>query len=119
MTEAFPDPQDPQLLRQKLALETARIDWRALEVHHARGVVVQVSEQLDLVDVAMQLISDNKSQFEAWLASGAIGPVADADAHAWHHNQTAVWALVVAPWVLVQQRGGNEVAGKPASARLQ
>lgn len=119
MSQQTPDPRDPELLRQKLALETARIGWRELEAHHARGVVVQVTDQLDLVEVAMQLISDNKPQFEAWLASGEIGPVADADAHAWHHESAAVWALVVAPWVLVQQRGENQVTDQAVSARLQ
>lgn len=103
MSQEHPDARNPDLLRQKLALETARIGWRELEVHHARGVVVQVDQQLDLVAVAMALIQDNRPQFETWLQTGLLRPVADPDAHAWHHQERRVWALVVAPWVLVQQ----------------
>lgn len=101
MSQAHLDARDPALLRPKLALETARIGWRELEVHHARGVVVQVDRQLDLVEVGLQLIQDNRPQFEAWLQAGLLGSVADEDA--WHHQERRVWALVVAPWVLVQR----------------
>lgn len=104
MAEEFPSAEDPELLRQKLALETATIGWRELEPHYARGVVVQVAPSLDLVEVGMQLIADNKPQVEAWMNSGELGPVASEEADAWHHAQASVWALVVAPWVLVQTR---------------
>jgi len=103
MSEEIPDAQDPELLRQKLALETASIGWRELEPHYARGVVVQVAESLDLVDVGLELIDDNKQQIQNWMSSGELGPVNTEEADSWHHNQASVWALVVAPWVLVQK----------------
>lgn len=102
MTDELPDAQDPQLLKQKLALETARIGWRELEPHYARGVVVQVVEGLDLVEVGLKLIEDDKQQIEAWMATQDLGPVNPEDADRWHQEQASVWALVVAPWVLIQ-----------------
>lgn len=104
MQQDFLDAQNPELLRQKLALETACIGWRELEPHHARGVVVQAAASLDLVEVGMALIADDKVQVEAWMNQGELGPVAEEDAHAWHHAQVSVWALVIAPWVLVQKK---------------
>lgn len=104
MSEQFPDAKDPDLLRQKLALETASIGWRELEPHYARGVVVQVAENLDLVEVGFELIQNNKTQVQDWMNSGELGPVAHDEANAWHHESASVWALVVAPWVLVQSK---------------
>lgn len=104
MTEDLPGAQDPELLRQKLALETASIGWRELEPHYARGVVVQVAETLDLVEVGFELIQDNKAQVQQWMSSGELGPVSPEEADAWHHTEASVWALVVAPWVLVQKK---------------
>lgn len=114
MQDEHPDAGKPDLLRSKLTLETALIKWRELEVHHARGTVVQVSADLDLTEVGFQLTQDNRSQFQQWLDSGEVGSVADEDAHAWHQENTEVWALVIAPWVLVQYR-----PKKPTDTRLQ
>ncbi len=104
MSESFPDAKDPELLRQKLMLETAAIGWRELEPHYARGVVVQAAAGLDLVEVGMALIADDKTQVEAWMNTGELGPVAEEEAQAWHQAESSVWALVVAPWVLVQKK---------------
>lgn len=101
------NPQDPALLKNKLMLETAQIPWRELESFHARGVVVRVDASLDLVEVGFELTQDNKAQFQAWLDANSVGPVADQTAQAWHDDNTPVWALVIAPWVLVQQRPGD------------
>lgn len=114
MQDEHPDAREPDLLRSKLALETALITWRELEIHHARGCVVMVSNNLDLTEVGFQLTQDNRAQFQQWLDTGEVGTVADDDAHAWHQENTQLWALVVAPWVLVQNR-----PEKPADARLQ
>lgn len=91
------------LLRDKLTLETAMISWRELESFYARGVVVLVQPSLDLVEVGYQLAQDNKQQVDQWMATQQVGPVASAEAHEWHHQQAQLWALVIAPWVLVQK----------------
>ncbi|WP_114416740.1 DUF2288 domain-containing protein [Marinospirillum perlucidum] len=103
MSEDYPDANDPELLRQKLALETAPILWRELEKFHARGVVVQVASDLDMTEVGYQLIQDNKEEVKAWMDAGQLDSVANADAQDWHDNNREVWALVIAPWVLVQK----------------
>ncbi len=48
MQDEHPDAREPDLLRSKLALETALISWRELEIHHARGCVVMVSNDATL-----------------------------------------------------------------------
>ena len=91
------------ILRAKLNLETARLGWPELERHFARGVVVKVAPGMDLVDTALQIAENNTAVVDAWLADGCIARAEMSDAEDWHARQPAFWAVVVAPWVLVQE----------------
>ena len=96
-------------LLAKLNAETGRMDWQALVRHFARGVVIKVAAGMDLVEVAAALAGDDRTVVEQWLSTGRIARAVDADAQAWHDRQATFWAVVVAPWVLVQEsRDGSE-----------
>ena len=96
---------DGEALRAEFHAQTARIAWRELQPHYARGAVVLVAPSLDLVDVAVQLQRDNREGFEAWITDGRIAGVSDECAADWYETNPEVWAVVVAPWVLVQAAG--------------
>lgn len=89
-------------LRREFHAQTARIHWHELQPHYARGAVVVVSPSLDLVEVAMQLRTDNTAQFQAWIAEGTVAGVSDEVGAEWYEANPEVWAVVVPPWVLVQ-----------------
>lgn len=91
-------------LLAKLNLETSRIKWRDLQTYFARGHVVRVSPNLDLLDVAVELTADNKQRFEQWMADKQVGEVTPDEARHWYEQDSELWAVVVAPWVLVQDR---------------
>lgn len=91
------------ILRAKVNMETSRIAWKELQRFFASGVAIAVSTKLDLVEVALQMHGDNKGQFENWLASGTLGKVTDAQALTWLTEDAELWAVVVSPWVLVQE----------------
>jgi hypothetical protein len=91
----------------KLNLETSRIGWHDLQTYYARGHVVRVSSDLDLLDVAAELAADNKAQFERWMAAEQVGEVPAEVARAWYERHAQLWAVVVAPWVLVQDNYGT------------
>ncbi|MEW6591977.1 MAG: DUF2288 domain-containing protein [Pseudomonadota bacterium] len=91
------------ILRAKLNLETARLAWPELERHFARGVVIRVAAGIDLVDAALQVAENNAAAVQAWLADGRLAKAELADAEDWHARQPRFWAVVVAPWVLVQE----------------
>ena len=91
------------LLRQDIHAETARIPWKDLQRFFAGGKVIQVAAGLDLVDVALQFSADNRSAVENWIARGLIAHVSDQQARRWIDTDASVWAVVVKPWVLVQQ----------------
>lgn len=94
--------ENEQELRDRLNTETGKLEWPELERHFARGVVVKVDASLDLVDVACCVVRDDSAAMRNWMASSAIEKATDEDARAWQANQPLFWAVVVAPWVLVQ-----------------
>ncbi|RCW63700.1 hypothetical protein DET61_11743 [Marinobacter nauticus] len=100
-------PQSPEEIKAKLNLETSRIHWHELQTYYARGQVVRVAPELDLLNVAAQLAADNKAQFEHWMSGGQVGEVAPDLARAWYDRDAELWAVVIAPWVLVQDRSGE------------
>lgn len=90
-------------LRAKLNAETGRIAWTELERHFARGVLIKVAAGLDLVAVAACVSNDDKTAVASWLSAGQIARASAADASLWHARQATFWAVVTAPWVLVQE----------------
>ena len=98
-----PENQEDALLREKINLETAQIAWNDLQQHFAGGNVMQVSADIDLVEVAFQMSKDNRKQVTLWMASEQLMQVADEQALAWFEAEAQLWA-VLRPFVLVQQR---------------
>jgi hypothetical protein len=94
-------PRD--ILHAKLNLETAQLAWAELERHFARGDVVKVAVGVDLIDAALHIAENDAATVEAWLADGRIARADMHDAENWHARQPMFWAVVVAPWVLVQE----------------
>ena len=98
------------VLRREFLSQTARIPWQELQPHFAHGSVVRVSSALDLVEVAVQLGMDNTAQFQAWIDAGEIAPVSDTEAGRWIEQNATLWAVVAAPWILVQDRDDQSVS---------
>ncbi|HKK56462.1 DUF2288 domain-containing protein [Marinobacter sp.] len=103
----MPADESLEQLRARLNLETSQISWKDLQTYFARGQVVRVSPALDLLTVAAELTVDNKARFEHWMAGGQVGEVTPSQARDWFENDAELWALVVAPWVLVQDRNDH------------
>ena len=88
---------------EKMNLETARIPWAELQRLFARGVIMVVSLELDLVTVASAIVDDRIEQVKEWIESGAVCKATDEDARGWYESNASVWAVAAAPWVMVQQ----------------
>lgn len=91
-----------EITRAKVNLETAQIAWKELLRFFAGGLVIAVNPQLDLVEVALQMSQDNKTQIEQWMAEGKIAKVSDELAREWLEAEAVLWAVVVKPWIVVQ-----------------
>lgn len=90
-------------LRRKLASETGPIPWAELQRHFARGSLIKVASGLDLVEVAMRIADDDAAAVKAWFEAGLIARANDDHAKAWQASERMLRAVVVAPWVLVQE----------------
>ncbi len=86
-----------------LNAQTGRISWAELARYFARGLVVTLARGEDLLQVAEILIDDDAKSVESLYETGLLWRARDEDAMRWQENGTEFWAVVVAPWVLVQE----------------
>jgi len=90
-------------LRDRLNAETGKLKWEELTPHFARGVVLRVSNDVDLIEVAEKIILDDKALIEGWMNSGHLRRATDDDARDWVKREPEFWCVVSAPWVLAQE----------------
>ena len=103
---AMTSPDTPQSpLYEKLLGETAKIGWTELERFFARGMLLRVARDLDLVSVAEAIANDDTTQVTQWLSSGLVEREQSETAADFAARDPELWAVVVSPWVCVQERG--------------
>ncbi len=90
------------LLNEKLNTETARIAWSELQTHFARGAAVYVAPELDLIATARLVAEDNGTAVRQLMEQGRFGLVSEDQARRFAADNQEMWAVVVAPWVLLQ-----------------
>ena len=101
----MPASVDREDRRAAILGATARIEWNSLAPHFARGELLVVDPLLDLVDVAEALTLDDSAAVSGWLQAGQLAVASDAQASDWHtRDPDCLWAVVIRPWVLVQER---------------
>jgi hypothetical protein len=99
---AMPD-DDAIPLGQRLHLETGRITWPELQRYFARGVIIIVNPSLDLIDIAQHVARNQTEAIDRLIQNGQLLRAADEHALDWQSRLPDFWAVVVAPWVLVQE----------------
>jgi hypothetical protein len=100
--------QKAELLRAKLNGETSRLPFKELQRFFAAGNVVAVSDDLDLVEVAVRIANDDKNAIVQWMGEGRVSRATDAQADAWLKADASLWTVVVKPWILVQERAARD-----------
>ena len=106
MTSEHSPADDAQhsALYQKLLGETAKIGWSELERFFARGMLLRVARDLDLVSVATAIAADDSQQVAQWLSAGLVERLQAETAADFAARDPELWAVVVSPWVCVQAR---------------
>lgn len=89
--------------RVLLNQETGKVTWPEIQRHFARGALVYVNSSLDLVAVADSFVVDDKPKIQQWYQTKLIAPTPDDVARRWAEEDIHLWAIVIAPWVLVQE----------------
>lgn len=99
--------EDPSTLYAKLLGETAAITWQELQPFFARGALLRVASDFDLIEAAQAVAQDDRDTVTAWLAGGQLAKLEAEQAQDWLERDPPLWAVVVAPWVLVQERAAQ------------
>lgn len=100
----LPMTEQPSTLYAKLLGETASITWQELQPVFARGALLLVGGAQDLIEVAQAVAQNDQEKVAAWLVAGQLNRVDDRHAEDLLTRDPELWAVVVAPWVLVQER---------------
>lgn len=91
-------------LYAKLLGETAPIRWQELQPFFARGALLWVDGNQDLIAIAQAVAENDQARVVRWMEQGLMGKLEDARAEDLLLRDPQLWAVVVAPWVLVQER---------------
>ena len=102
-----PMNQEPSTLYAKLLGETSTIEWKVLQPFFAKGDLLWVDPALDLIDAAIAVTQDEAEKIKAWMASGVFGKMTAEHALDVNARDPELWAVVVSPWVMVQERARN------------
>lgn len=90
-------------LMVKLNRETSRIHWTELQRFYAQGAVLVVAPELDLVATAAAVANDDAAAISAWMETAQLQKATEEFAVNCLADNCEVWAVVVAPWILVQK----------------
>lgn len=99
-----PMTQEPSTLYAKLLGETASITWKELQPFFAKGALLWVEPSQDLIAVAQAFAENDEAKVAAWLNTEEVGKVSESTALDLLERDPPLWAVVVAPWVLIQER---------------
>jgi hypothetical protein len=97
-------------LREKLRGEVLSSYWEDLAPHQARGALLMLSPDVDLLDAAEAMAQDDNARVGRWLETGAMRRVGAAEAERLGTESEALGEeselrfqfVVVQPWVLAQ-----------------
>ena len=84
--------------------ETARIPWTELQTFFAKGDVIWLPPSLDLTEIAHHFSMDGHQMIKKLMDDGMVAKMTDETAKKWLDSNAVVWAVVIAPWVLVQNK---------------
>lgn len=89
-------------LRDKLKSEVMATDFAALAPHFARGALIMLASDLDLLDVAEAVARDERAKVEAWLTTQRLWRATDDEARSAAAGSARFQFVIVQPWVLAQ-----------------
>lgn len=99
-----PMNQEPSTLYAKLLGETASITWKELEPFFAKGALLWVDPDLDLIAAAEAVATDEGEKVAAWLGADKLAKLSETRALDLFERDPQLWAVVVSPWILIQER---------------
>lgn len=91
-------------LREQLKETLDEAEWGWLAPHLARGAVILVSQELDLLEAAEKVARDEKALVQEWISGGLLSKPTDDQMKAWNAAPSRKFLVViVSPFVLAQE----------------
>jgi len=94
--------------RERFEKELGPISFQELQKFFAKGMMIIVENQLNVIDVAMCLHQDDVKKVQQWIDDRTIVRAHDEHAKQWVKQRTEFNAVTAAPWVLVQEIRNEE-----------
>lgn len=98
---------DDQSAEDKIAKYTGEVNWNYLRPHFESGALLWVDPSLTLAKVADALSADDTETVTNWLGKGDLVKIGDLHAKQWEESDELFTAVVITPFVLMQQRSGE------------
>jgi hypothetical protein len=90
--------------REELALLADEVDWSCLRAHLARGGLIIVAPDLDLVTVAICVAGDDASSIGRWINDGKLAKPSESQILEWDAEPSRIFTMLIAsPYVLIQE----------------
>lgn len=86
-----------------LHLETAKISWLELQRFFAGGKLLLLDSRQDMLEVAASLVANDVQRLQELIDGDLLVHPSDEKAKQWVADDAVLWALVLKPWVLVQE----------------
>ena len=86
-----------------LHMETAKIPWQELQRFFAGGKLLLLDSDQDMLEVAASLIANDVQRLQELIDKGLLVHPSDEQAKQWVVEDAMLWAVVLNPWVLVQE----------------
>jgi len=95
--------RNEETLREEFEKDRGIIEWSTLSKFFASGLVILLTDEMDIVEAAVNIGLDNTEQVKTWMDENKIVKISDDKAKALYDEQAFIEALVVAPWVLIKE----------------
>ena len=90
-------------IRERFEKDLAAVDWKALRIHVQRDALILVANQLNLVEVAVKVATDDSPCVGAWIEDGLLKKPSVAQLASWElHLDKPFRMLIAAPYILIQ-----------------
>ena len=90
-------------VRNKLNQDLDETFWKDIHSHISRDAVVVISNELDIIDVAMAIYFDKKDEIKSLIDKGKVFKPSIEKITKWQKEEERIQCLVVYPFVVVQK----------------
>jgi len=90
-------------IEEKLKESSFRLKWSEINSSILKEVIILVSKDLDLKEVAMACANDDKGNFEKWLSTGQVLRTGQSHHTEWSERNPFFDCAIIKPFIFIQE----------------